>query len=124
MVLSDLSPGGGSPLRPGSKIARFWAAYGNEMDDPQAMDDCTHFGKRFKLDHGCATIGCMERLLHSQVCGVLGTRKRLGWVGSVEGLLEHQFTRLSASVPASAHMGEGMGSATGNNSNASGVAST
>ena len=106
MEVFPLSPGGGSPLTDRSKVARFWTAFGKEMEDDQAQQDCAHFSKKFKLDHGCTTISSMKGLSHNAFCSVLSSRERLGWCASIENVLGQQFGRRSASVPASAHMGD------------------
>ena len=96
---------GGSPLTRNSKIGKFWSAYGRDLDDPQAQQDCDFFSKELKIEKGCVRVGCMEKLSWNTFCTLLNKRQRLGWAVSIEGLLGIDFDRLSASLPLSAHLG-------------------
>ena len=90
-----------------ARIAVFWTFYGNELDSADARLACQRICTVLKGEHGCITVGCMQRLTRNQLARVLAAQGKAAWLSSVEHLLDHEFTRDSHRVPDSACLADG-----------------
>ena len=97
-----------------SRISRFWTMFGVELDDPASLAACAAICQELKTIHGCITVKCMTKVswgvMKTLVCKHNGNQ--VGWLTSLEGLLDHSFTRIPSSAPASACLAMAVSSAT------------
>ena len=78
-----------------SRVGDFWKFYGEELEEdaPGAVAACAAICKELKQMHGCVTVGCMKRLSHHKMQQIVCHHgNQVGWLDSIEGLLEHEFT--------------------------------
>ena len=89
-----------------SRVGDFWKMYGAELEEdfPGAKAMCDAICRQLKKEHGCVTVGCMKSLSYSTLNTIICEHNgnQTGWIKSIEGLLDHQFTRLGAGAPPSA----------------------
>ena len=88
------------------RIRDFWQLYGEELDEdlPGSLATCNEISKELKVIYGCLTVACVKRLsygkLNAIICRHNGNKH--GWIDAIEGLLEHQFTKIGPNAPPSA----------------------
>ena len=97
-----------------SRIGRFWTVFGVEIDDVSSQHACAAICQDLKMLHGCIMVKCMTRVswgvMKELVCKHNGNQ--VGWMNSLESLLDHKFTRIPTSAPASAQLAMALSSDT------------